>query len=291
MLQSMTGYGKVSCDYNNKKIVIEIKTLNSKQLDITSRIAGIYRDKDIEFRNLMSGALVRGKVDFSLYIDDTEGHSLAKINQRVVQFYYDQIKQSVDMLGEKMPEDIVSVIMKMPEVLKSETPEVGEEEMAVVFGLLQDAFVEIKKFRVQEGRVLQDMFNEKIKTISGLIEEVEAVEGERIVKIRERLEEGLKNLEDKIMVDNNRLEQELIYYIEKLDVNEEKVRLRNHLKYFVETMEGEEAAGKKLGFIAQEMGREINTLGSKSNHSEMQKIVVRMKDELEQIKEQVLNIL
>ena len=291
MLHSMTGYGKASCEYNNKKIVIEIKSLNSKQLDISTRIAALYREKDIEIRNAIAARLERGKIDFSLYIEDAGSTAATRINQAVVENYRQQITETCNSIGIPVPENMMELILRMPETLKTELSVLDEAEWNAILQLLDQAFAQIEAFRAQEGQSLYNMFCNKINTIGSLLADVEPYEGERIAKIKTRIEEGLKTLEDKIAVDRNRLEQEMIFYIEKLDVNEEKVRLRNHLRYFIETMDKEKAPGKKLGFIAQEMGREINTLGSKSNHSEMQIIVVKMKDELEQIKEQVLNVL
>lgn len=291
MLFSMTGFGKATCNYKNKKIVIEIKSLNSKQLDISTRIVGLYREKDIEIRNLIAQNLERGKIDLSLYIEDNNSQSTTLLNQNIISNYKNQIEDTCKTLNIKVPDNLIEIILRLPDSLKTESTILEEEEWLTVVELLNNAFSQIKMFRSQEGLSLQNMFISKISNIRHLLEEVELYEKERVEKIRARLEENLKSIEDKISIDRNRLEQEMIYYIEKLDVNEEKVRLRNHLNYFIETMEKEEAPGKKLGFIAQEMGREINTLGSKSNHSEMQILVVKMKDELEQIKEQVLNVL
>ena len=291
MLHSMTGYGKASCEYNNKKIVIEIKSLNSKQLDVSTRIAALYREKDIEIRNAIAARLERGKIDLSLYIEDAGSTAATRINQAVVENYRQQIVDTCNTLGMPVPDNMMELILRMPETLKTESAVLDENEWRVILGLLDEAFAQIEAFRIQEGQSLYNMFVGKIDAIGTLLAQVEPYEGERLTKIKSRIEEGLKTLEEKISVDRNRLEQEMIFYIEKLDINEEKVRLRNHLRYFIETMDNEKAPGKKLGFIAQEMGREINTLGSKSNHSEMQIIVVKMKDELEQIKEQVLNVL
>ena len=291
MLFSMTGFGKATCNYKNKKIVIEIKSLNSKQLDISTRIVGLYREKDIEIRNLIAQNLERGKIDLSLYIEDNNSQSTTFLNQNIISNYKNQIEDTCKTLNIKVPDNLIEIILRLPDSLKTESTILEEEEWLAVVELLNNAFSQIKMFRSQEGLSLQKMFISKISNIRHLLEEVELYEKERVEKIRARLEENLKSIEDKISIDRNRLEQEMIYYIEKLDVNEEKVRLRNHLNYFIETMEKEEAPGKKLGFIAQEMGREINTLGTKSNHSEMQILVVKMKDELEQIKEQVLNVL
>ena len=291
MLHSMTGFGKASCEYNNKKIVIEIKSLNSKQLDVQTRIAALYREKDIELRNAIAARLERGKIDLSLYIEDAGSTAATRINQAVVENYRKQIIDTCSTLDMPTPENMMEVILRMPEVLKTEVSVLDENEWHVILDLLDQAFAQIEAFRIQEGQSLYNMFVSKINAIGTLLAEVEPYESERLTKIKSRIEEGLKTLEDKITIDRNRLEQEMIFYIEKLDINEEKVRLRNHLNYFIETMDKEHAPGKKLGFIAQEMGREINTLGSKSNQSEMQIIVVKMKDILEQIKEQVLNVL
>ena len=291
MLFSMTGFGKATCNYKNKKIVIEIKSLNSKQLDISTRIVGLYREKDIEIRNLIAQNLERGKIDLSLYIEDNNSQTTTFLNQNIISNYKEQIENTCNTLNIPVPANLMEIILRLPDSLKTESTILEEEEWNAVKELLQEAFSQINNFRKQEGLSLQNMFVSKIDNIKKLLDEVEYYEKERVEKIRVRLEENLKSIEDKISIDRNRLEQEMIYYIEKLDVNEEKVRLRNHMNYFIETMQIDEAPGKKLGFIAQEMGREINTLGSKSNHSEMQILVVIMKDELEQIKEQVLNVL
>lgn len=291
MLHSMTGYGKAACEYNNKKIVVEIKSLNSKSADISARIAPLYREKEIEIRTMVAQRIERGKVDLSIYTENSAEQQGARINIDMVKNYYIQFAEVEAQTGIKMPENVLEMIMRMPDVMKSDNMELGDDEWTLLKQTINDAIDALLEFRLQEGLSLRKVFDEKISNISSLLLEVDRYETERIEKIRTRIEENLKAIEDKIALDHNRLEQEMIFYIEKLDVNEEKNRLRNHLKYFVETMDNEHAPGKKMGFIAQEMGREINTLGSKSNHSEMQKIVVRMKDELEQIKEQVLNVL
>ncbi len=290
MLLSMTGYGKATCEYANKKITVEVKSLNSKQMDINARVAAAYREKELEIRNLITQQLERGKVDFVLSVEGN-GASATLINQAVVANYYRQMQTIADQLQIPMPENSFDTIMRMPDTLKIDDGTISDEEWEAVRKTVVAALAQLTEFRKQEGRALQNMFAQKIDRIGALLAEVEPHEKGRVAKICAHIEESLNELGDKIAVDRNRFEQELIYYIEKLDVNEEKVRLRNHLKYFAETMEHEHAAGKKLGFIAQEMGREINTLGSKSNQSEMQIIVVKMKDELEQIKEQVLNVL
>jgi uncharacterized protein (TIGR00255 family) len=291
MIQSMTGFGKATCEYNNKKIVVEIKSLNSKQLDVSTRISGLYREKDIEIRNELSQKLERGKIDLSLYVDNSGKESVTQINQTVVESYYEQIKALSFNLGIEVPANWFEVLLRLPDTMKTETVEMDEDEWIEIKKAIAQAINQLIEFRIQEGKSLENVFNTKIAHIGQLLEETAPYEMERVEKIKTRLEENLIALSDKIDYDKNRLEQELIFYIEKLDVNEEKVRLRNHLDYFLETMQHENSPGKKLGFIAQEIGREINTLGSKSNQSEMQKIVVLMKDDLEQIKEQVLNVL
>lgn len=291
MIQSMTGYGKALCEYGNKKIVIEIKSLNSKQSDISTRISGTYREKEIEIRNEISQQLERGKIDFILYIDNSSKDASTQINQSVVTSYYNQIQQISAELNIPLPENWFEVLLRLPDALKTDTAELEEEEWNVIKKSISAAIGELKNFRTQEGKSLAKVFEDKIASIGNLLDQIAPFENERVEKIKVRLEESLQNLSEKIEIDKNRLEQELIFYIEKLDVNEEKIRLRTHLDYFIETMQHEKSPGKKLGFIAQEIGREINTLGSKSNHSEMQKIVVLMKDELEQIKEQILNVL
>jgi len=291
MVQSMTGFGKATGEYNGKKIVVEVKSLNSKQLDISTRLAGLYRDKDIEIRNEVSQGLERGKIDLALYIENSAKETVTQINQSMVEAYYKQIMLISQNTGIEIPENWFEIILRLPDVMKTETTELDDNEWIEVKKILSDAILQLKAFRIQEGKSLEQVFREKIGHISTLLGEVAPYESERVEKIKAKLEENLQNIADKFDYDKNRLEQELIFYIEKLDVNEEKVRLKTHLDYFIETMDKEHAPGKKLGFITQEIGREINTLGSKSNHSEMQKIVVLMKDDLEQIKEQVLNVL
>jgi len=291
MVQSMTGFGKATCEYGNKKIVVEIKSLNSKQLDLSTRISGLYREKDIELRTELSQQLERGKIDFALYVDNSGKESVSQINQAVLMAYYEQIKQISNNLNIDVPANWFDVLLRLPDALKTDTVEMDENEWKEIKIAVGQAIEQLKEFRIQEGKSLENVFITKINRIAELLEQVGQFEGERIDKIKAKLEENLQTISDKISYDKNRLEQELIFYIEKLDVNEEKVRLKTHLDYFIETMNHEKSPGKKLGFIAQEIGREVNTLGSKSNHSEMQKIVVLMKDELEQIKEQVLNVL
>ena len=291
MIQSMTGFGKATCEYGNKKIVVEVKSLNSKQLDVSTRISGLYREKDIEIRNELSQKLERGKIDLSLYVDNSGKESVTQINQSVIESYYQQIKTLADNIGVDMPTNWFDILLRLPDTMKTETVELDENEWLEIKKTIGMGIDQLTEFRIQEGKSLEAVFANKIAHIGELLEETAPFEAERVEKIKARLEENLKALSDKIDYDKNRLEQELIFYIEKLDVNEEKVRLRNHLDYFIETMQHEKSPGKKLGFIAQEIGREINTLGSKANNSDMQKIVVLMKDDLEQIKEQVLNVL
>ena len=275
MIQSMTGYGKATAIFGEKKINVEIKSLNSKAMDLSTRIAPLYREKEMEIRNMISKSLERGKVDFSLWIEKDVSDTATPINAALVENYYNQIKS----------------ISGMPDVLtKADVQELSEDEWEVVRRVVEEAINHLVDFRKQEGTALEKKFNEKIDNIERLLKSIEPYETERVAKIRERITDALEKTIS-VDYDKNRLEQELIYYIEKLDINEEKQRLSNHLRYFRETMAGGHGQGKKLGFIAQEMGREINTTGSKSNHAEMQNIVVQMKDELEQIKEQVLKVM
>lgn len=292
MIQSMTGYGKATAELSDKKINVEIKSLNSKAMDLSTRIAPLYREKEIEIRNEIAKALERGKVDFSLWIDKKDACELVTpINQDVVVAYYERIRTISETAGIPAPEDWFSTLLRMPDVMtKNDIQELSEEEWKAVHATVLQAIRNLVDFRIQEGAALEKKFREKISNIAKLLTSVDPYEKERVEKIKERITDALEKTIS-VDYDKNRLEQELIYYIEKLDINEEKQRLSNHLKYFINTMEDGSGQGKKLGFIAQEMGREINTLGSKSNHAEMQKIVVQMKDELEQIKEQVLNVM
>ncbi len=291
MIQSMTGYGKAVVAYKDKKINVEIKSLNSKALDLNARIAPLYREKEMEMRQMVAQALIRGKVDFSIWIEKEEGVDATPINKALVGNYFSQMQNLAKEFGIPEPSDWFASLMRMPDVMtKTDVEVLTDEEWAVVRQAIEQALTAIVNFRIQEGAALQKKFTEKIDNIGALLASIEPYEQSRVEKIRNRIIEGLKSIPE-VEYDKNRLEQELIYYIEKLDISEEKQRLSNHLKYFRETMEEEAGQGKKLGFIAQEMGREINTTGSKSNHAEMQNIVVKMKDELEQIKEQVLNAL
>ena len=287
----MTGYGSTVVAYKDKKIHVEIKSLNSKQLDLQTRIAPLYREKEMECRAMVAEALIRGKVDMSVWIEKESTVDATPVNAALVENYYHQLKDVAQKVGIPEPEDWMYTLTRMPDVLtKTDVETLEDEEWAVVKAAVADALKSLVDFRKQEGAALQKKFTEKIDNIAQLLADIEPYEKGRVEKIRGRIEDGLKQIPG-VEYDKNRLEQELIYYIEKLDISEEKQRLANHLKYFRETMNEPAGQGKKLGFIAQEMGREINTTGSKSNQAEMQNIVVKMKDELEQIKEQVLNAL
>jgi uncharacterized protein (TIGR00255 family) len=288
----MTGYGKAIAEMPDKKINVEIKSLNSKALDLSTRIAPLYREKEMDIRNRIAKALERGKIDFSLWVDKKEGSEPnIPINQNLVAAYYQQIKEIHQTTGIPEPGDWFGTLLRLPDVMtRTDTQELNEEEWNAAQVALQQAIEQLINFRHQEGDALEKKFREKIANISRLLDSITPYEKERIERVKERITEALEKTLS-VDYDKNRFEQELIYYIEKLDVNEEKQRLTNHLKYFISTLESGNGQGKKLGFIAQEMGREINTLGSKSNHADMQKIVVQMKDELEQIKEQVLNVM
>ena len=288
----MTGYGKAVVAYKEKKINVEVKSLNSKSLDLSARIAPLYREKEMEIRRLLAQKLERGKVDFSLWVEKESTVDATPINAALVENYYKQIKAISASTGIPEPEDWFTMLLRLPDVTaKTEVEVLDDEEWEVAQQAINEAIEKLTEFRKQEGAALQKKFTEKIDNIANLLKSIEPFEKSRVPKIREKIIDGLKQIPE-VDYDKNRLEQELIYYIEKLDINEEKQRLTNHLKYFHETMkESGHGVGKKLGFIAQEMGREINTTGSKSNQAEMQNIVVKMKDELEQIKEQVLNAL
>lgn len=291
MIQSMTGYGKATAQFGEKKINIEIKSLNSKAMDLSTRIAPLYREKEMEIRNLITQTLERGKVDFSLWVEKDVADTATPINSALVQNYYNQIKSISETFNIPVPQDWFATLLRLPDVMtRVDIQELQEEEWVIVRKTIEEALGHLVDFRKQEGMALEKKFNEKLDNIERLLASIEPYEQERVGKIRDRITDALEKTIS-VDYDKNRLEQELIYYIEKLDINEEKQRLTNHLKYFRETMAGGHGQGKKLGFIAQEMGREINTTGSKSNHAEMQNIVVQMKDELEQIKEQVLNVM
>ena len=291
MIESMTGYGKAVVAYKDKKIHVEVKSLNSKQLDLNTRIAPLYREKEMEMRQMVAEALIRGKADMSVWIEKDTVVDATPINAALVENYFQQIQGIAQKTGIPVPEDWFYTLLRMPDVLtKTDVEELEDAEWETVKGAVKEALKNLVDFRIQEGAALQKKFSEKIDNIERLLGEIEPYEQSRVEKIRQRIIDSLQQIPG-VEYDKNRLEQELIYYIEKLDISEEKQRLTNHLKYFRDTMAEPAGQGKKLGFIAQEMGREINTTGSKSNQAEMQNIVVKMKDELEQIKEQVLNAL
>ena len=292
MIQSMTGFGKATVAYKEKKINVEVKSLNSKTLDLSTRIAPLYREKEMEIRQFIAKNLERGKIDFSIWIEKDVVADATPINMALVENYYQQIKKISEQTGIPEPTDWYATLLRMPDVTaKTDIEELAEEEWNAARKAIEEAVNHLIAFRRQEGAALQKKFTEKVDNIQALLTSIEPYEKTRVEKIKANIINGLQQIPN-IDYDKNRLEQELIYYIEKLDISEEKQRLSNHLKYFRETMNEEgHGVGKKLGFIAQEMGREINTTGSKSNQAEMQNIVVKMKDELEQIKEQVLNAL
>ncbi len=287
----MTGYGKSVAEYEGKRITAEIRSLNSKALDLSTRVAPIYREREMEIRAMVSRRLERGKVDFSLWVEQDEAAEAARVNLPVAQAYKNEIAEASQALGIAEPADWWPLLMRLPDVVeKAPQQELTDEEWQGAAGAVEAAIDALVQFRRQEGEALQRKFQEKLDRIGQLLSGIEPYEKSRVSKIRQRIEDGLAAI-PAVEYDRGRLEQEMIFYIEKLDISEEKQRLANHLRYFRETMEEGHGQGKKLGFIAQEMGREINTTGSKSNLSEMQNLVVMMKDELEQIKEQVLNVM
>ncbi len=287
----MTGYGKAVVNHNGKKITIEVKSLNSKALDLSTRIAPLYREKEMEIRQYLARTVERGKVDFTLWVEKDAASDASQINTPLFEAYYNQMRDVAARTGVPEPQDWFQTLLRMPDVMsKTEVEELSDEEWTAVNSGIEEAVAALTAFRKQEGEALAAKFNGNLDRIAALLASIEPYEKSRVEKIRARIVEGLSSIPN-VEYDKNRLEQELIYYIEKLDINEEKQRLTNHIGYFRETMNDGHGQGKKLGFIAQEMGREINTTGSKSNLAEMQNIVVMMKDELEQIKEQVLNVL
>ncbi|MBL4706182.1 MAG: YicC family protein [Flavobacteriales bacterium] len=290
MILSMTGYGKAEGTIGNKKFSIEIRSVNSKQFDLNVRMSGIYKEKEIPLRNKLSKKLVRGKMDLSIYFDSNGEDINHTINSNVVKNYYHQIERISSDLNLKT-DDLLSTILKMPDAMKQEKKELDEDEWSEIEALIDEAVIRFNEFREQEGASLAADFQLRIDNIEKCAAAVVPFETERTQTVRDKIENHFDEYKDKDLIDSNRMEQEMIYYLEKLDITEERVRLDNHLKYFRETLEKGESQGKKLGFIGQEIGREINTMGSKANHSEIQKLVVQMKDELEKIKEQVLNAL
>lgn len=284
MIQSMTGFGKSVLSLTDKHISIEIKSLNSKSIDINTRIPQAYREKELDFRKLIAEQLLRGKVDFSIFVENTGTQTPSKINPNIVKSYIEQMRTIVD--GDLT--ELLKMAVRMPDALQTTTENVSEEELSAIFEHISLAITDLQTFRIQEGKVLEKDFVLRISNINSLLQEVQALDSERLALIRERLEKAVADIQS---VDANRFEQELIFYLEKLDITEEKIRLKKHLDYFLETLHSEDSNGRKLSFIAQEIGREINTLGSKANFAPMQQLVVQMKDELEKIKEQVLNVL
>ena len=284
MIQSMTGFGKSVLSLADKHISIEIKSLNSKSIDINTRIPQVYREKELDFRKLIAEQLQRGKVDFSIFIENTGTQTPSKINPNIVKSYIEQMRAIVD--GDLT--ELLKMAVRMPDALQTTSESISEEELSVIFQHINLAIADLQNFRTQEGKVLEKDFVLRISNINRLLQEVQGLDEERLALIRERLEKAVADSQN---IDANRFEQELIFYLEKLDITEEKIRLKKHLDYFLETLHSEESNGRKLSFIAQEIGREVNTLGSKANFAPMQQLVVQMKDELEKIKEQVLNVL
>lgn len=285
MIQSMTGYGKSVLQLPTKKVSIELKSLNSKNLDINTRMPSIYREKELSIRKLIASELVRGKVDFSLYLEITGEETSSHVNKPIVKGYMQQLKDISDVPDN----ELLLMAVRLPDAITTEREDIDENEWLLIEAEIKKAITNIKKFRAQEGLALENDFKNRINNIDSLLDEVIKIDPERVEAVRERLRKGIDELKDR--VDENRFEQELVYYIEKFDITEEKVRLHNHLDYFLKTLETNDSNGKKLGFISQEIGREINTIGSKANYAPMQKLVVQMKDELEKIKEQLLNVL
>lgn len=291
MIKSMTGFGKTKLETNNKVLNIEIRTLNSKQLDLNIRMPYLYKEKELGIRSLLGKELVRGKIDLSINIEQSSVDSVPELNNQLAAKYFSQLKELSKELNIETPADPLSILMKMPEILTSSKEELNKEEWEDLLKGIKDSIVKVDEFRSQEGSHLNIDFVKRIKEIQDLLIQVEPFENARVPRIKERINTNLKNFVQDLSNDKNRLEQEMIFYLEKLDVTEEKIRLAKHCDYFLETLELENNAGKKLGFISQEIGREINTLGSKANDADIQKIVVLMKDNLEKIKEQLLNIL
>lgn len=285
MIQSMTGYGKSIVQLPSKKITIELKSLNSKTLDINARLPQTYREKELELRKMIADALERGKVDFSLYVEITGEETTAEVNRGVVKKYMEQLAEIAQ--GDDLK--LLELALRMPDVLKTERDEIDPTEYGIILKAMEEALAEMVGFRNSEGQVLEREFQQRLGGLKDLLEQVRAMDPQRLATVRERLERAVADL--KVELDANRFEQELIYYLEKYDITEEKVRLANHLDYFESSMRSQDSNGKKLGFIAQEIGREINTIGSKANYAPMQQLVVQMKDELEKIKEQMLNVL
>ena len=291
MIRSMTGYGKAECLLPDKKLTIEIRSLNSKQMDTNTRLPSVYKEKELEIRQMITAGLERGKVECSFHYELSENAASGTINDQVVKSYYEQLYKIAGELGLPASTELLATVMRMPDTIRTEKAKIKDEEWLLIRDALLQALDHVREFRNQEGLSLDKDMHQRVQAISEKLAQVSKYETARLEQIRERIGNNLEEFLKKDKVDENRFEQELIYYIEKIDISEEKVRLANHCSYFLETMEDAGPAGKKLGFISQEMGREINTLGSKANHIELQKLVVEMKDELERIKEQVLNVL
>lgn len=287
----MTGYGKAECELKDRKVIIEIKSLNSKNLDIYTKIPGIYREKELEIRNIVSKKLLRGKVEFVLYYEISDDNKATSINSGVVKSYFEQLKSIADDLNIETSEQLLQMAIRLPDTLNTERDSIDEDDWKIINETIVNALDQLDEFRIQEGKYLKEDIEQRIKIIDDSKNKITPFEINRTEKIKEKLKESLNKVIDEKDYDKNRFEQELIYYLEKLDITEEKVRLTNHCNYFIEMINEPESNGKKLGFIAQEIGREINTIGSKANDSDIQKFVVLMKDELEKIKEQMLNIL
>lgn len=290
MLTSMTGFGKASGTYAEKKITVELKSLNSKQFDLTVKIPQLYREKELTLRAMLAEQLGRGKVDLTIYTEEADGDKKVSINQNLALSYLDELKTLSSKSGLALSSDVLRTVLNMPDVLQSEKSELDEEEWIAVEGVIKDASAQLQNFRKDEGYRLEKDIQERIENIETLRQEVEPHLADRLKGVRERIEKNIQDLLDEDQGEKNRLEQEIIYYLEKLDITEEHVRLKGHCEYFIETIQNKEMAGKKLAFISQEIGREINTMGSKANYVPIQKLVVQMKDELEKIKEQLLNI-
>lgn len=292
MVKSMTGFGKATVESGNKKIVIEVKSLNSKQLDLSLRLPNLYKEKEMEIRSMVKDRLERGKVDMNIYFDSAEGEKTVSINQTVVMQYFNQMLEISDHLGIQTDKnELLQTVMRFPDTLQIKAEELADEEWLALQTGIGQALQAIDMFRIQEGKALIKDIGHRIELIQQLAAQVPQFEVKRVETIRQKLAEKIDEWTDVKNIDQNRFEQEIIYYLEKLDITEEKVRLANHCKYFLETVDKEEAPGRKIGFIAQEIGREINTMGSKANDHDIQKLVVKMKDELEKIKEQSLNVL
>jgi len=291
MIKSMTGYGKAIANIGNKKFTVEMRSLNSKQLDLSVRMPGVYREKELEVRNELSKLTDRGKIEFSIYCETQGEESGNTINKNIAVGYFKQIKELASELQINLNDEVIHTVLRMPDVMKTERQELDETEWKEVWNIAKEAIAKFDNFRQTEGKTLQKEVSDRINLILELLIQVEPYELSRMETVRERISKSLADFAGNENVDKNRFEQELIYYMEKLDISEEKLRLKTHCDYFNETMDKEINQGRKLGFITQEIGREINTLGSKSNQADMQKIVVRMKDELEKIKEQILNVL